>query len=96
MPHHDICILGAGPGGAAAALHLANAGQACLLLDRAAFPRDKTCGDALSGKVINELKRNEPGLHAKLAASPIQIPSWGIDFIAPNGRKLGIDRKSVV
>jgi geranylgeranyl reductase family protein len=93
MPHHDICILGAGPGGAAAALHLANAGQPCLLLDRAAFPRDKTCGDALSGKVINELKRIAPGLHAKLAASPIQIPSWGIDFIAPNGRKLGIPFK---
>ena len=64
----DMCILGAGPGGAAAALHLANAGQRCLLLDRAAFPRDKICGDALSGKVINELKRIEPGLHAKLAA----------------------------
>jgi geranylgeranyl reductase family protein len=93
MPHHDICILGAGPGGATAALHLANAGQRCLLLDRAAFPRDKTCGDALSGKVINELKRIEPGLHAKLAASPIQIPSWGIDFIAPNGRKLSIPFK---
>ena len=27
MPHHDICILGAGPGGATAALHLANAGH---------------------------------------------------------------------
>jgi flavin-dependent dehydrogenase len=93
MPHHDICILGAGPGGATAALHLANAGQRCLLLDRAAFPRDKTCGDALSGKVINELKRIEPGLHAKLAAAPIQIPSWGIDFIAPNGRKLSIPFK---
>ncbi|WP_460503183.1 geranylgeranyl reductase family protein [Hymenobacter agri] len=93
MPHHDICILGAGPGGATAALHLANAGQPCLLFDRAAFPRDKTCGDALSGKVINELKRIEPGLHAKLAATPIQIPSWGIDFIAPNGRKLSIPFK---
>ncbi|MBH8559910.1 NAD(P)/FAD-dependent oxidoreductase [Hymenobacter negativus] len=93
MTTYDICILGAGPGGAAAALHLANAGQPCLLLDRAAFPRDKTCGDALSGKVINELKRIAPGLHAKLAASPIQIPSWGIDFIAPNGRKLGIPFK---
>ena len=89
----DICILGAGPGGATAALHLANAGHRCLLLDRAAFPRDKVCGDALSGKVINELKRIAPGLHARLAATPLQIPSWGIDFIAPNGRKLGIPFK---
>jgi geranylgeranyl reductase family protein len=90
MPHHDICILGAGPGGATAALHLANAGHPCLLLDRATFPRDKICGDALSGKVINELKRIDATLHERLAASPTQIPSWGIDFFAPNGRQLGI------
>ncbi|UOQ76354.1 FAD-dependent oxidoreductase [Hymenobacter sp. 5516J-16] len=37
----DICILGAGPGGATAALHLANAGYRCLLLDRASFPATK-------------------------------------------------------
>jgi geranylgeranyl reductase family protein len=89
----DICILGAGPGGATAALHLANAGQPCLLLDRAAFPRDKVCGDALSGKVINELKRIDATLHERLAATPAQIPSWGIDFFAPNGRQLGIPFK---
>jgi geranylgeranyl reductase family protein len=88
MPHHDICILGAGPGGATAALHLARAGQACLLLDRAAFPRDKVCGDALSGKVLSELT-----LPGRLATSPAQVPSWGIDFIAPNGRRLAVPFK---
>ncbi|RYU82105.1 NAD(P)/FAD-dependent oxidoreductase [Hymenobacter persicinus] len=86
----DICILGAGPGGATAALHLANAGQRCLLLDRAAFPRDKVCGDALSGKVINELRRIDQALPARFGAAPLQVPSWGIDFFAPNGRRLGI------
>ncbi|SHJ76926.1 geranylgeranyl reductase family [Hymenobacter daecheongensis DSM 21074] len=86
----DICILGAGPGGATAALHLANAGYRCLLLDRATFPRDKVCGDALSGKVINELRRIGEELPARLTAAPMQVPSWGIDFFAPNGRRLGI------
>ncbi len=89
----DICILGAGPGGATAALHLANAGHRCLLLDRAAFPRDKVCGDALSGKVLMELKRIDETLPAKLGALPTQVPSWGIDFFAPNGRRLGIPFK---
>lgn len=93
MPHHDICILGAGPGGATAALHLANAGQPCLLLDRAAFPRDKVCGDALSGKVLMELKRIDETLPARLGALPTQVPSWGIDFFAPNGRRLAIPFK---
>ena len=89
----DICILGAGPGGATAALHLANAGHRCLLLDRAAFPRDKICGDALSGKVLMELKRIDEALPGRLAAAPIQVPSWGIDFFAPNGRRLAIPFK---
>ena len=88
-----ICILGAGPGGATAALHLANAGHRCLLLDRAAFPRDKVCGDALSGKVINELRRIGEALPERLAAAPIQVPSWGIDFYAPNGRRLAVPFK---
>ncbi|AWM35094.1 geranylgeranyl reductase family protein [Hymenobacter nivis] len=91
--HHHICILGAGPGGATAALHLANAGQPCLLLDRAAFPRDKVCGDALSGKVLMELKRIDEALPARLGALPAQVPSWGIDFFAPNGRRLAIPFK---
>ena len=89
----DICILGAGPGGATAALHLARAGHRCLLLDRATFPRDKVCGDALSGKVLSELRRIDEALPARLAAFPAQVPSWGIDFFAPNGRRLGIPFK---
>jgi geranylgeranyl reductase family protein len=89
----DICIIGAGPGGATAALHLANAGQPCLLLDRATFPRDKICGDALSGKVLSELRRIHETLPARLNASPAQVPSWGIDFFAPNGRKLAVPFK---
>lgn len=89
----DICILGAGPGGTTAALHLARAGHRCLLLDRATFPRDKVCGDALSGKVISELRRLGEDLPARLAAEPAQLPSWGIDFYAPNGRRLAVPFK---
>jgi geranylgeranyl reductase family protein len=93
MLETDICILGAGPGGATAALHLANAGQPCLLLDRATFPRDKVCGDALSGKVLAELRRIGADLPAQLEAAPMQLPSWGIDFYAPNGRRLSVPFK---
>ncbi len=89
----DICILGAGPGGATAALHLAHAGKPCLLLDRATFPRDKICGDALSGKVLSELKRIDETLPARLAAAPFQVPSWGIDFFAPNGGRIAVPFK---
>lgn len=43
----DVVILGAGPAGAIAALCLARAGREVLLVDKAAWPRDKICGDGL-------------------------------------------------
>lgn len=90
MQQHDICILGAGPGGATAALHLANKGIRCLLLDKAVFPRDKVCGDALSGKVVSELKRISPDLLSSLSQHKAQLPSWGIHFVSPAGHKLSV------
>ncbi|TGE25395.1 geranylgeranyl reductase family protein [Hymenobacter aquaticus] len=93
MRHVDICILGAGPGGATAALHLAAAGHKVLLIDKAVFPRDKICGDGLSGKVISELRRLGPEVLSRLSASAAQVPSWGIDFFAPNGRRLSVPFK---
>ena len=44
---HDALVIGAGPAGAAAAWALARAGCRVALVDREAFPRDKTCGDGL-------------------------------------------------
>jgi geranylgeranyl reductase family protein len=89
----DICILGAGPGGCAAALQLAKqlpAGMRVLLVDKHVFPRDKVCGDALSGKVMRTLERSAPEVLQKLLVSSNQMPSWGVDFIAPNGRHLKV------
>ncbi|MEU2348705.1 geranylgeranyl reductase family protein [Modestobacter sp. NPDC049651] len=45
----DVVVVGAGPAGSTAAWHAATAGAATLLLDRAAFPRYKTCGGGLIG-----------------------------------------------
>lgn len=90
MLQTDICILGAGPAGATAALHLANKGIPSLLLDKATFPRDKICGDALSGKVVNELRRISPELPDLLGRQEAALPSWGIHFISPGGHKLSV------
>jgi len=53
---YDIIIVGAGPSGSTAAMYAGRHGLKSLLLDRQEFPRDKVCGDALSGKTVNILK----------------------------------------
>jgi geranylgeranyl reductase family protein len=53
----DVAIVGAGPAGSTAAFRLADGGHRVLLLDKASFPRDKTCGDALIPDSINVLDR---------------------------------------
>jgi len=54
-----VAIIGAGPGGGAAAIRLQQLGvRNVVLLDKDRFPREKTCGSALSPnglKVVNEL-----------------------------------------
>jgi geranylgeranyl reductase family protein len=53
----DVLVVGAGPAGSAAAAWLARAGVDVLLADMAVFPRDKTCGDGLTPRAIEELSR---------------------------------------
>jgi flavin-dependent dehydrogenase len=53
----DVLIVGAGPAGAVAATILARAGVRVRLLDRAAFPRDKLCGDTINPGTLAILRR---------------------------------------
>jgi geranylgeranyl reductase family protein len=53
----DAVVIGAGPAGCTAARRLAHQGQATLVLDRHAFPRDKVCGDGLIPDAIESLRR---------------------------------------
>lgn len=87
----DVCILGAGPGGAGAALQLSNIGIPCTLIDKAVFPRDKICGDALSGKVSSILNRIDPSIIENFKSEDqMQVDSWGIRFTAPNLKSLDV------
>jgi geranylgeranyl reductase family protein len=55
----DVAVVGAGPAGATTAFALARVGLDVVLLDRAALPRDKTCG---GGVVARALAALPPGV----------------------------------
>lgn len=88
--HKDIVILGAGPAGMSAALFLAQQGIPSTILERKTFPRSKTCGDALSGKVFDVLKQIDTNILQEFSRSANAIGCWGIKFIAPNGTEASI------
>ena len=57
---YDVAIVGAGPAGAACALALRGRGLRVALLDKATFPRDKVCGDAVPGHALKALRQLDP------------------------------------
>ncbi|MCP2177805.1 geranylgeranyl reductase family [Williamsia maris] len=77
--HADVLVVGAGPGGSAAAAHAASAGREVVLLDDAVFPRDKTCGDGLTPRAVAEMDRL--GLGEFLSTRPrivgLSMRGWG-------------------
>lgn len=94
MLETDVFILGAGPGGVATALKLSYLGIPCIIVDKAVFPRDKVCGDAISGKVTTLLNRLDPEILARFHNSPFHVDVWGIRFMAPNESRLDIPFKA--
>jgi geranylgeranyl reductase family protein len=60
----DVVVVGAGPAGAAAAYWLARAGYDVAIVEKAVFPRAKTCGDGLTPRAVRQLL--DMGLAAQL------------------------------
>jgi flavin-dependent dehydrogenase len=67
----DVLVIGGGPAGSAAALTLARAGASVRILDRAAFPRHKLCGDTLNPGSLSILDRLAVGDDVRGCALPI-------------------------
>jgi geranylgeranyl reductase family protein len=53
----DVLIVGACPGGSTADYHLARHGLNVLMVEKAAFPREKVCGDGLTPRAVVQLRR---------------------------------------
>lgn len=91
LHEHDVVIVGAGPGGSGTALHLKDSNLKIALLDKQKFPRDKICGDGVSGKSSTILK--ELGLFEELFKLP-HGPGYGVWMSGPNGKDLIVDSRA--
>lgn len=84
MERADVVVVGAGPAGSAAAATLARGGLDVLVVDRARFPRDKTCGDGLTTGALRMLE--------DLGLDPGALASWqpveDVVVCSPSGREV--------
>jgi geranylgeranyl reductase family protein len=86
----DVIIIGGGPAGAACALKLAGSSLRVALIDKATFPRDKTCGDALSVDVINQLSMLPGNVAQRFSNLGNKIASYGVKIVSPNHMSVDI------
>lgn len=89
----DVLIIGAGPAGTATALELRESGLRVGLMDKAIFPRDKICGDALSPDVIQQLGWIAPSLAERFEQSTIKQPIKGLRVFSPSNKRLKLEFK---
>ncbi len=85
MKKYDVTIVGAGPAGSTAADDLARSGARVALVDKATFPRDKVCGDGITGATLARLE--QMGLSSWLARNDFNAPQELL-LSAPNGQSV--------
>ncbi|MCP5029846.1 MAG: geranylgeranyl reductase family protein [Actinomycetia bacterium] len=79
----DVLVVGGGPAGSVAALTLARAGRRVVLIDKARFPRPKTCGDGLTTGALRLL--DEIGFDPSVVSSWNPVDSFVLT--APSGSR---------
>jgi len=91
----DVAVVGAGPAGSAAAITAARRGLRVVCLDKARFPRDKTCGDGLTAYALRLVEQLGLGLDEFRLTSPEVVRETVI--VAPNGARsvLPVPREGV-
>jgi flavin-dependent dehydrogenase len=95
---YDVVVTGGSIAGSATAIHLARRGRSVLIVERAEFPRRKTCGEGLFPYGVAELERlgvlDDPALRTA-PLRRLRFNAGGHTASAPLGRQrqgLGIQR----
>lgn len=88
MERCDVAVIGAGPGGSAAATWAARAGADVVLFDKAARGRDKSCGDGLTPRAVAELEHLgvDIGRFHRIDGLRVQAGRTEREVLWPSGR----------
>lgn len=81
----DVVVVGAGPAGTAAAITAVERGLSVVCVDKARFPRDKTCGDGLTANALRLLETLGVTPADLAAAKPMFIRETVL--VSPSGRQ---------
>ena len=81
----QVLIVGAGPAGCSAGIVLARAGVDVTVIDRARFPRDKTCGDAVSNLAMGLI--DQLGAGEEVRQAPHALVERGVAAF-PDGTRI--------
>ena len=84
---YDAIIIGGGPAGSSAAIHLANRGVRVLLAEQKKFPRAKLCGEFISPECLDHFVRLGVMSQIELAEGAAITETV---FYASNGRNVSI------
>lgn len=92
MQDYDIIIIGAGPAGCAAARTLARGGWNVGMFDKAHFPREKTCGDALIPDAHLALDK----LELRERVEQLSYPTKALRLISFDGSEVSVRGRTAV
>jgi menaquinone-9 beta-reductase len=81
----DVVVVGAGPAGVAAAVTAVGHGLSVVCVDKAHFPRDKTCGDGLTANALRLLERLGVSATDLAATAPKFVRETVL--VSPSGRR---------
>jgi menaquinone-9 beta-reductase len=84
----DVVVIGAGPAGTAAAIAAARNGLRVVCVDKAAFPRDKTCGDGLTANALRLLAALGVSNTDLVGAEPVFVRETVL--VSPSGRRVSL------
>lgn len=87
---YDVLVVGAGPAGSTFVLTCMHSGLRIGWIDKAEFPRDKVCGDAVSSVAKRILRQIDPKLEEDLLAFPPKSSITRALLFSPEMRSLEV------